>query len=358
MNTITKLIVVGLLYLLASNLMAQETNQKTNNHFKIETLNDLKETIQKEEREYLKNEVETINQRLDRGEITKEEADQLKQDAAQKRALNIENRLAIIDNKIELLKRNAEGYESDDTDKGDFIGFSFGNDDDSFAGFRIKHRNRYRKYDKRTTSDFVFAIGINNTIMDGQSLGDLYQVMGSGFEELGWSWNTRVFNNSNAVRFRYGFSFQWNKLTPKDDKYFVQDGDVTTLEDFPSDLRCSHFRVTNLVFPIYFEFGPSRKIERENYFRYSTRNQFKFGIGGYAGFNIGTKQKLRYKEDGDRVKEKISRSYNTSDFVYGLGGYIGIEDVSLYVKYDLNPFFKNQAVDQRNISMGIRFDID
>jgi hypothetical protein len=359
MNTITKLVTLGLLCLLVGNLSAQDNNQKTNNQLKIESLEDIKEIIQKEERDFLKKEVEDINQRLDNGEITKEKAEELKQEAAQRRALNIENRIAIIDNRIELLKRNAEGYDTQDGDDSGYIGISFGTDDDSFKSFRIKNsHHRYRKYDKRTTSAFVFAMGINNTISDGSSLGDTYEVMGSGFEELGWAWKTRVFDNSNAVRFRYGFSFQWNKLSPKNNQYFVQNGDLTTLEEFPSDLRQSSFRVTNLVFPIHFEFGPSKKIERENYFRYSTRDRFKIGIGGYAGFNIGTKQKLRYKVDGDRVKEKISRDYNTSDFVYGLSGYIGVDDVSLYVKYDLNPFFKDQAFDQRNISIGIRLDID
>lgn len=359
MNTITKLVTLGLLCLLVGNLNAQDNYQKTNNQLKIESLEDIKEIIQKEEREFLKKEVEEINQRLDKGEITKEKAEALKQEAAQRRALNIENRIAIIDNRIALLKRNAEGYETTEAD-GAIFGISFGGDDDDFKGFKIygDHKHRYRKYDKRTTSDFVFAMGINNTLSDGSSLGDTYEVMGSGFEELGWAWKTRVFENSNAVRFRYGFSFQWNKLSPKKDQYFVQNGDITTLEQFPSDLRRSSFRVTNLVFPVHFEFGPSKKIERENYFRYSTRDRFKIGLGGYAGFNIGTKQKLRYKIDGDRVKEKISRDYNTSDFVYGLSGYIGVDDVSLYVKYDLNPFFKDQAVDQRNISIGIRLDID
>lgn len=359
MNTITKRVVLGLLCLFVGNINAQDSIQKTNNQNKIESLNDIKEIIQKEEREYLKNDVEAINHRLDNGDITKEEAEKQKQEAAQKRALNIENRLAIIDNRIELLERNESGYDNnDDTDKRDYIGISIGGEDESFAGFKIKNRNKYRKYDKRTTNDFVFAIGINNTIIDGESIGDSYEMLGSGFEELGWAWKTRVFNNSNAVRFLYGFSFQWNKLTPKDDQYFVQNGDVTTLEDFPSDLNCSNFRVTNLVFPMHFEFGPSKKIERETYFRYSTRKQFKVGIGGYAGFNIDTKQKLKYKENGDSVKQKISRNYNTSDFVYGLSGYVGIDNVSLYVKYDLNPLFKDQAFDQNNISLGVRFDLD
>ena len=356
MNTITKHVVLLILCLVVSQVNAQDTIQKTSNQYKIENLTELKETIKKEEREFLKTEVEAINQRLDRGEITNDEAEKLKKEAAQKRALNIENRLAIIDNKIALLKRNAEGY-TDDTDNTAYIGFSFGGDD-SFSGFRIRSKNKPRQYDKRTTSDLVFAIGVNNTIMDGESIGDSYKVLGSGFVELGWAWKTRVFENSNALRLKYGFSFQWNKLSPKDDKYFVQNGDVTTLEEFPDDLIESEFRVTNLVFPIHFEFGPSKKIERDSYFRYSTRRQFKFGIGAYAGLNIGTQQKLRFKEDGNRVKQKIRRNYNTSNFVYGLSTYVGIGNTSLYAKYELSPLFKDQAVDQNTVSLGLRFDFD
>ena len=108
---------------------------------------------------------------------------------------------------------------------------------------------------------------------------------------------------------------------------------------------------------MFFEFGPSKKIEKDTYFRYSTYRKFKVGLGGYAGFNIGTQQKLRYKEDGDRVKQKIRKDYNTSDFVYGLGAYIGFGEISLYAKYDLNPIFKDQAVDQNNLSLGLRFDL-
>ena len=356
MNTVTKLVILGLLCFFVSNLKAQDTIQKANNQTKIESLNDIKDIIQKEEREYLKNEVEAINQRLDNGEITKEDAEKLKQEAAQKRALNIENRLAIIDNKIALLKRN--GYYQDssislDNYEGSII--KFGN---VFTIGSNEWKNKPRKYDKRSTNDFVFAIGINNTIIDGESIGDSYQTLGSGFVELGWAWKTRVLENSNAVRFQYGLSIQWNKLSPKHDQYFVQNGNITTLENFPSTLLESEFRVTNLVIPVHFEFGPSKKIERETYFRYSLRRQFKFGIGGYAGVNIGTQQKLRFKEDGDRVKQKIRRNYNTSDFVYGLSSYVGIDNVSLYVKYDLNPLFKDQAFDQNNISLGIRFDLD
>ena len=144
----------------------------------------------------------------------------------------------------------------------------------------------------------------------------------------------------------------------QEDQYFVPNGDVTTLENFPVSLKQSQFRVTNLVFPGHFEFGPWTKREYNNRIRYQTFDKFKFGIGGYGGVRIGTQQKLRFEDNGDNVKEKTRRNFNASNFVYGLSAYVGVGDIALYAKYDLNPLFKNQAVDQNNLSLGVRFDID
>ncbi|MFT5847908.1 MAG: hypothetical protein ACJARX_002474 [Psychroserpens sp.] len=355
MNTITKPLVLLLLCLIVSNVTAQETQQDTTktsipwkeNGFEIDKLVALRKTIENEEREYLKTEVESINKRLENGDISKAEAENLKKEAAKKRAFNIENRITIIDNRIALLERNDFGYSDESVEI-----FTIGN------VINFSSKNRPRAYDKRTSSYFVFAAGFNNAIGDGQKIGDDYSFMGSGFVELGVAWSTRVFKDNNAVRLKYGFSFQWNKLTPKNDQYFVQDGNVTTLEAFPSELTESEFRITNLVVPLHFEFGPSKKIERKNYYRYSTETHFKFGIGGYVGFNIGTQQKLRFKEDGDRVKQKIRRNYNATPFVYGLSAYVGVGELALYAKYDLNPMFEDQEFDQHNLSIGLRFDLD
>ncbi|TXD85405.1 hypothetical protein ESY86_02000 [Subsaximicrobium wynnwilliamsii] len=362
MTTITKYVVLGLLCLISLEISAQEQQAdslkiaQTSN--RIKSLVELKERIETEEREFLKSEVEAINARLEDDKITKDEAEALKSEAAQKRAQNIENRLAIIDNKIALLERNPE-IDSDEQKNAITITFRGENDEEDISIWSIeKNKSKPKVYDERTYSNLVFAIGVNNAIIDGESLGDTYSFLGSGFVELGVAWNTRVLKNSNAIRFKYGLSFQWNKFSPKDDQYFEQNGNSTTLETFPSELRQSQFRVTNVVVPIFFEFGPSKKIEKEDYFRYTTHKQVKFGVGAYGGFNIGTQQKLKYKEDGDRVKQKIRRNYNTSDFVYGLSAYIGIDEISLYAKYDLNTVFKDQLIDQNNVSLGVRFDFD
>lgn len=362
MNTITKYVVLLTLSLFAAQINAQEQEKDSvkieDNKFKeqeILRLQKLKEDIKKQEREFLKAEVEGINRLLEAGKITNEEADKRKKEVAEKRALNIENRIAILENKIDFMRRNHyyESLESIRDYEGSIIKFG-----EVFTIASNEIKSKPRKYDKRTTSDLVFAIGFNNAIGEGQTIGDEYNFLQSGFVELGWAWKTRLFKESNSVRLKYGFSFQWNKLTPKGDRYFVQNGNVTTLEPFPGDLRETEFRVSNLVFPIHFEFGPSRKIERDTYFRYTTHRQFKVGVGGYAGFRMGTQQKLRFEEDNDRVKQKIRRNYNASNFVYGLSAYVGVGNTSLYAKYDLNPLFRNQAFDQNNLSLGIRFDFD
>lgn len=364
MQTITKILVLIALSFSMLQLNAQDASEQSEVDKKIELLEELKEKVKSREKEALKQEIEVINKRFNKGEISKEEQERLKKEVAKARALNIENRIAILENKIDLLRRNPDA----DVDMPDEY-YNYGRrftirlgGSETKDGWVFVGNNKYDKpvtYDKRTVSDLVVAFGLNNAIVEGESIEDSpYKIGGSRFFELGWAWRTRVFKNSNWLRVKYGFSFQFNGLKPKDNKYFVEDGDQTYLETFEHDLRKSKLTITNLVFPLHFEFGPSKKIERDDYFRYSTRNRFKMGVGGYAGFNIGTRQKLKYKVDGEKVKDKIKRDYNTTNLVYGLSAYVAFDDIALYAKYDLSPIFKNQAVDQNNISIGLRFDMN
>ncbi|QNJ96950.1 hypothetical protein [Constantimarinum furrinae] len=330
---------------------AQETEVKG----KIELLEAVKEKVVTEEKEALKVEVENINAMMENGAVTSAEAENRKQLAAEKRALNIENRLAIIDNKIALLERNGEELAEEDEDR---VVLQIGTGDDDKSLIYIGNGNRKPKYDKRTTSDFVLAVGFNNVLVDGELGDDVYKLGGSRFAEIGWAWKTRVFKETNWLRVKYGFSFQFNGLKPKNNMVFVDDDGMTLLEEYPIDLEKSKFRMDNLVIPVHFEIGPSKKIEKDDYFRYSTHNQIKLGLGGFAGVNLGARQKLKYEVDGQDIKEKQKGNFNTNTFVYGLSAYLGWRDTAVYVKYDLSPIFENNSVEQRNISLGLRFDMD
>jgi hypothetical protein len=345
---------------MTTSLVAQDNHKD-----KIQDLKEQKEKITQEEKEALKNEVEVIDKRLERGSINAEEATELKEDAARRRALNIENRLAIIDNKIALLERNKDDDLGDDDRiiyREEETGVSIKIDDDISIKIDDEEWDIFTektKYDRRTYSDMVFAFGLNNAIIKGQSLNDTpYKVWGSRFFEIGWTWRTRVFNKTNFMRFHYGFSFQFNGLKSQDNLYYVVDDEGKTVQaPFEYPLRKSKLRMDNLVFPVHFEFGPFKTTRSEHRIRYSLKDQFRIGVGAYGGLNMGTRQKLKYDQDGSNRKTKIKGGLNSNPFIYGLSGYMGVNCFSVYVKYDLNPIFKSPSDEQRNISFGLRFAI-
>lgn len=340
-------------------IQAQKNTDWTKNE--IEKLKILKENAVKIEKEALKSKIENINKKVSEGSVSETEAENLKKAAAEKHALNIDNRIAIFDNQLALIDRN--GMDSTKI-TGTAIVFGWGQEDvdnDLIFGVKVRKGSRgtVKKYDRRTTSDGYIAVGLNNVVASGESLEDSdFKVAGSRFAELGWTWKTRVFDNSNWLRVRYGLAFQFNGLKPTDNRLFVDTGEQTELQTYPLNLKKSKFRMDNLVIPIHFEFGPSKKIEHDDYFRYVTRDQFKFGIGGYGGINLGARQKLKFEEDGENQKQKLKANYNTNNFIYGLSAYIGWGATSIYAKYDLNTIFKNNAVDQHNVSLGLRLDLE
>lgn len=339
MKKITLFVLLMVVSFTVEPVLAQE---KTNRE-KIEQLEKQKDQIIAEEKEALKKEVETINRRAEAKEIDWEEAEKLKSEAARKHAMNIQNRIAIIDNQIALLTREER---SDDWSWEDEQEEEHDNDN----WFNKSHYSR-------TSTHLVVAVGFNNALTEDESINDSdFKVGGSRFFELGIAWRTRVFEHTNFMRLRYGFSFQFNGLKPTDNRYFVEDGGLTVLEEFPLELDKSKFRMDNLVFPVHFEFGPSKKIESPRSVWFSTHDKLKIGLGGYAGVNLGERQKLKFEEDGENVKEKLKGDYNTNDFIYGLSGYLGWGGTSLYVKYDLNPIFKDPNPELHNVSVGLRFD--
>lgn len=341
MKTIVIYLALAVFSFTSQQIQCQETHPKT----KEEILQNKREEIIKSEKGKLRYKIENINRQLGNGVITEEEAEEKKKEAAEFHAKNIENRIAIMENKFELESRN-------DSHNG-YIGLSE-------DGLTIRvNEERERKYDKRTTSDIVLAAGFNNALTEDQSLNDSdFKIGGSRFFEIGWAWKTRVFDNSNWLRFKYGFSFQFNGLKPTDNRYFVNNDGVVSLEEYEYDLDKSKFRTDYLVAPVHFEFGPSKRHETDRTLRFSTEDKFRIGLGGYAGFSIGERQKLKYEIDGDKKKDKLKGEYNTNDFVYGLSAYMGWGGATLYAKYDLNPLFDAPNPEMHNFSVGLRFDVD
>jgi hypothetical protein len=345
---------VLLLCLFASKILAQDSSQKgeqTNQTFEIQAKNIASniEKITKEEKAELKKEVDAVNDELANGTITKEEAERKKEVLAKVRAINIETRVAKEHEQLEILVQKKVDGKISENDSTKVTLINIGYDKNIFNN----------KGEKRTTTQFVLAFGANNLVTDGAVADSDFYYWQSRFFEWGLTYNTRIFKNDNLLHLKYGFSVMYNNICPTDNRYFVPDGNnQTNLEVFPYELENSRFKNVYLVAPLHLEFDFSGNKSKHGNTSFSTHKGVRFGIGGYGGLRIKSKQKMYYNIDDDKIRIKTKGNFNANDLIYGMSTYLGYKETSLYLKYDLNPLFENKVIDQNNISLGVRFDFN
>jgi hypothetical protein len=184
-------------------------------------------------------------------------------------------------------------------------------------------------------------MGVNNTLQN-HTLSSLnnseFNFWKSCFYELGCTYKTRTGGEESQLYYKYGVSFFWNNLLLKNEE-------IIDLQVFSKNLIDSRLRHVQMSFPVHLEWDFSK-------------NKFlRVGMGGFVAFKLGTRQYLEYKNSlGGTVKEVQYDHFNMNTVNYGLSAYVGYKATSLYVKYDLNPLFKD--TEMRNISLGVRFDWD
>ena len=369
---------VILMSLLVSKASAQETFEAKAHAIAVKI-----ENITKEEKAALKKEIEAINKELEAGTLNKEQADAKKMILAEARSKNIENRIAEVQEELkDLVQQKVDGKifapEMQSRNSIEFIGVKLKEKDSIFYngikykvtyktsdslyidinGIRNAVKSRGRVGDRRTTSQFVFAAGVNNLVTNGAIANSDYRYWGSHFYEWGVTWNTRLLKNNNLLHLKYGMSLMYNNLRPTDNRYFVVNGDQTNLEVSSIHLDDSRFRNVYIAVPLHLEFDFTKVKDKDGKKIFKTHESVRFGIGGYAGVRVKSKQILEFNEGSRDVTQKTKGNFNANDFIYGVSTYIGYKSTSLYLKYDLNPLFKDNAIKQNNISLGIRFDLN
>jgi hypothetical protein len=311
------------------------------------------ENISLEEKNALKVEVETINDQLEKGLITQEKATDSKLKFAETSAQNIERKVAVANQDLKnLIQEKVDGkLKQNDSTKGYYF---------SFPSMKIKEKSKQKKLgESRTTTQFVFATGLNNLITNAQVAHSDFRYWDSHFYEWGLTFNTRIVKEHNLLHAKYGISLMYNNLRPTENRTFVIDGNQTNLEVSPIHMEDSRFRNVYLVAPVHLEFDLSGTKSKNDKRYFVTHKSLRLGLGGYSGVRIKSKQLLFYTDaDGNDVKNKTRGNFNSSDFIYGLSTYIGYKETSLYLKYDLNPMFKSNVIKQNNVSLGLRFDFN
>ncbi|WP_405604339.1 hypothetical protein [Polaribacter sp. Asnod1-A03] len=336
------------------------------------------EIITKQQKDSLKEKVIDIDRKLEKGEITTETSTVLKKEVAAYHARRIETLVSEQERLLQLLVQDKTNGKIASSEEGEFdddhnvftIGnttfrFDFdgkdGEDVEDGNDNRRTERDRKVRRNRKTTSQFVFAIGVNN-VLNNNKLNSLnnseYKFWKSHFYELGWTWKTRVSDKPSQFYLKYGLSFLWNNLRLEDNRIHVKSGNITEIETFSNPLSESRLRHVQMNFPVHLEWDLSKnRVYSDGYVSDRTNRSLRLGVGGFVGFKLGTRQYLEYKDvDGVNVEEVQFDNFNMNTVNYGISTYLGYRSTSFYVKYDLNSLFKN--TETRNISLGIRLDLD
>jgi hypothetical protein len=364
-----RVLLISILFITASVFSQQITFEK-----QVITISKHIEMITKQEKDSLKTKVMTINNRLEIGEITPSTAEILKKEVAAYHARKIERLVGeqegllqqLVQDKTNGKIASSEDIKENEDEENTFsIGnktFRFSVDDEDTEERQQRRAEQWKsKRNRSTTSQFVFAMGFNN-VLEENSFSSLeesdYKFWESHFYEVGWTWKTRFSRKPSQLYLKYGISFLWNNLRLEENQLHVKNGNITEIQTSSESLSESRLRHVQMNFPLHIEWDLSKNSEYKDGQARDRRNKsVRLGIGGVVGFKLGTRQYLEYDDiSGVAIEEVQYDNFNMHKFNYGVSGYLGYRSFSFYVKYDLNPLFKNTEV--RNISMGIRLDLE
>lgn len=202
----------------------------------------------------------------------------------------------------------------------------------------------------RTTHHFNIDIGLNNWLEDGNfpDGNAPYAIKSFGSWYVGLNSTNRTWV-SGPLFLEWGLGVSWYNWKLEDTDYIIQEGSERIEFNLAppeqngrkSKLTASYVNVT--VVPM-FDFSRGRrkitKIESGGVRikRYS-RKGFRFGVGGYAGYRIGSHTKFKYRENGSTERDKERDNFFLENFRYGVRAQVGWKGVELFAAYDLNEVF-------------------
>lgn len=294
--------------------------------------------------------IERVNKSLEENKITQETASQSKAKFANELAEIITAHRVKTDAEISLIKMNRTSPFYD-----------YAIDGKAASSIEISTKkgisvdiNNDRELQKEIKTYTGFTMGFGYNFMNGDNL-DIndFSYPNNNYFSLGYQWKTRLDKNNN-FRLLYGVEYQTHGTELNGNRFFSQ-GDEAQITDIGFSADKAKFRQDQLVFPLHLEFGGSdRKEYEDGRIRFQEYDKWKIGIGGFAGFNMSSRLKLKYDLDGREIKESRINNFDNEVLVYGLDAYVGKGDFTFFGRMNLNNVFKNNSVDAQYVAFGIR----
>src|SRR5690554_4522093 len=322
------LYVTGLLCLFLCEAFGQEPGSF---EMQTKTISENIEKIVNQEKEKLKISTDSINLLFQKNELTSEQAEQIKLDLAQKSSDKINYLISEEETKLVSLVQNTV--------------------EEQIANPEV---NDNHVIQNRTHALTSFAVGWRG-VRGGSGI---EKDINGTYLNIGMMMKTRLFENHSLYYLKYGLTYNMQSVNlDKSNKYYVMNGNQTDYVEYPINIRRnSTFTNSFLRIPVALEFDFSKKTTIQGQDVYRTNRGMKFSLGGYIGYNIDSRQVLRYRENGRGISKTQRADWNVSDWEYGLTTTISYENIGFFVDYGLNPVFNNNSTDQRMISFGVIFE--
>jgi Outer membrane protein beta-barrel domain len=199
-------------------------------------------------------------------------------------------------------------------------------------------------------SNFNVDLGLNTLVNQEAGANGVtpdLRPIGSRYISLNWHYDIRLGRRGSVLYLRTGPELGFNNYMLDGNFQFANTNRVTTVVPAAAgrNLEKSKLAVTTITLPLM----PMLQFRGRN-----DKEGFHLGAGGFVGYRLGSRTKIKYQEEGNTKKDKDRGNYNLEDFQYGVQGLIGIRNVDLFVKYNLNDTFKNNRGPQaQTLSFGI-----
>jgi hypothetical protein len=234
--------------------------------------------------------------------------------------------------------------------------------------FNSKDKNREGKY-QRTRTRFLFDLGMNNYLQEGkfpQEQDAQYAVRpwGSWYVGLNQAFVTH-FGGPLALQWGGGLSWYNFKFEDPRTRMFKQDGQIVFDQEMRSEIHSNKSKLTASYLNVHavpmLDFGYRKRVVSKDdgtsrVQRWHQDKAFRIGLGGYAGYRLGSYTKVKFEENNNTKKDRNRGDYYINNWRYGTRLQLGYKGIDLFAQYDLNDFFSGNRAPQLNaFSFGITF---
>ncbi len=259
----------------------------------------------------------------------------------------------------EIAKEDDENHDDEDSD----INIVFGKKD--------KHKKKEHKNYKysRTRGAFLFDLGVNNYLSEGkfpQEVNAQHAVKswGSWYVGINRAYTTQI---AGPLALQWGGGVSWYNFKFEDPSTRItKTAEGLEFSQEPnSEVHAEKSKLTvsyiNLQLVPMLDFGYRRKTVvaddgATRTSRWHTDRAFRIGLGGYAGYRLGSYTKYKFELENDDKKDRNRDSYYLNNLRYGVRMQLGYRGLDLFAQYDLNDLITENRGPQLNaFSFGIMF---